>query len=49
MRGRKRTLPKRAGVLKKRLKKKPAARAIVFTYARGKETVSTTRRKSGKP
>jgi len=44
---RKRTLPKRAGVVKKRPRKKPAAR--VFTYVRGKETVSTTSRKSGKP
>jgi hypothetical protein len=42
------TLPKKAGVLKKKPKKKPAAHAIVFTYAHGKETVRTTRRKSGK-
>jgi hypothetical protein len=42
------TPPKRARAPRKKPKKKPAARAITFTYARGEETISTTSPKSGK-
>jgi len=38
--GKNSTRPERAGTLKKRSKKKQAVHAVVFTYARGHETIS---------
>jgi hypothetical protein len=49
MTGRKSTLLKMAGVSKRIPKKKPKARAIIFRYERGEETISTTPSKYGKP
>ena len=40
--------PKKAAVLKKKLKKKPVVRAIVFTYERGKESTSSIPSRSRK-
>jgi CheY-like chemotaxis protein len=46
MRDKKSMLPKRAGALKKKPRKKPSARAIVFHYERGVERVVRTRFRS---
>jgi hypothetical protein len=49
MAGKKSKLLKRAGVSRRIPKKKAKARAIIFHYARGEETISTTPSKYGKP
>jgi len=47
--GQREAQPKNAGGLKIVLKKKPAARAIVFMYERGTESIATTPLKRGDP